>query len=308
MPQSLVSQLEERLLRLNIVHLADLREQVQLTYWSEIHFVTQALIDFLPFGYSLGPTKFYEYVDYQLPVLINRCRQTRAYWEIHPSYTHDQTPVSDITLSYDETFFWHYYVPAKTPEITQAILQGNRIRFLSRFYLSETEIRLEFQEIRIQITDQGTRLIGALGKEYVHKWEETGWSATNINLEQTLINPVEFFLPILLPNAQGREPEYQRRLGIILTQPDHLGIDDSYWNSVDSTEIASDLPSSTRANTPDLIPIPFPPPADHCGCGIDICYCDNYRPETPPTPPYIELWSPREYPAPVPGLHYDRIG
>jgi hypothetical protein len=28
-----------------------------------------------------------------------------------------------------------------------------------------------------------------------------------------------------------------------------------------------------------------------CWCGIDLCTC-GHRPATPPTPPYITLWTP----------------
>ena len=208
MSQALVSQIEERLFRLNLIPLIDLRQQVRFTYWSELHFLPKALIDFLPFGSALGPIKFYELVDYQFARLINLSRQAKIYWTLNPTHSYNQTLVQDITLSFDDTFFWHYYIPAKTQEITESLLQGNRIRFLSRFHLSETEIKVEFQEVRLQITDQGTKLIGALGKEYTYLWEQAAWNVTRLNTEGTIVNPLSFYYPPTEPNAQGRESEY----------------------------------------------------------------------------------------------------
>jgi hypothetical protein len=298
-PWPLESEINQRLIRLNIIRLADLRDYVHITYWSEIHFVTEDLLNLLPFGRALGPTKFYEFVDLRFPTLLSFARQTLNYWEGSPVYTYNQDPVKELTLSFDETFFWHYYTPAKTQEITRSILQGNRIRFLSRFHLSETEIKVEFQEIRLQTTDFGTRLVGALGKEYTYKWSDSLWSISLLNSEIALVDPTSFYYPISEPNALGREAEYRDRLGIILQHQDNFGIERDYWNSVDSTETDSDLPELS-SSPPRIL---TPPPLDHCGCGIDLCYCDIYRPDTPPTPPYIELWHPRLGHPPIQGLH-----
>src|SRR5260221_13502324 len=52
-------------------------------------------------------------------------------------------------LFFDETFFWHYYVPAKAQEIKDNLHNGLRVRFLSRFHLSQTQIEVEFNEVRL---------------------------------------------------------------------------------------------------------------------------------------------------------------
>ena len=44
----------------------------------------------------------------------------------------------------------------------------------------------------------------------------------------------------------------------------------------------------------------------YCYYGIDVCNCDIYVPGTPPTPPYIFLWKPKESPRPIEGLHWNR--
>ena len=44
----------------------------------------------------------------------------------------------------------------------------------------------------------------------------------------------------------------------------------------------------------------------YCFYGIDVCHCDIYVPGTPPTPPSVLLWKPKELPQPIEGLHWNR--
>ena len=140
-------------------------------------------------------------------------------------------------------------------------------------------------------------------KEYTYKWITQQWEITIRNPEATLINPQVYTIPVTLPNALGREAEYQEQLDQLLAQTDNFSADAAYWNSVDSTE------ASSRSNSPELplliITAPTPRTLSICFCGIDVCRC-NYRPDTPPTPPYIELWKPSQDPLPRRGLHYLR--
>ncbi len=299
-------QIREQIVREHFPQIADLRNQVHISYWSDYHLISQSLLNQLPFGRSLGSTTFYQYIDYQFDNLLIEARRNLLFWSLSGANHFNQTPVTQTTLFFDETFFWHYYIPVRTREITEAILQGNRIRFLSRFCLSQTQVEVEFNEIRLRTTDSGTQLVYCHSKEYTYKWTNTVWEVNITNHEQTLVNPSNFSRPITEPNTFGRETEYQDRLERILNQPDDFGIDNRYWDSLDTTEIASDLPSSSpslpslssRAHTPELQP---------CWCGIDLCLCNNPRPDTPPTPPYVILWKPTGLNTqPEKGLHYQR--
>ncbi len=299
-------QIREQIVREQFPQIADLRNQVHISYWSDYHLITQSLLNHLPFGRSLGPTTFYQYIDYQFDNLLIEARRNLLFWSLSGANHFNQIPVTQTTLFFDETFFWHYYIPVRTRAITEAILQGNRIRFLSRFCLSQAQVEVEFNEIRLRTTNEGTQLVYCHSKEYTYKWTTAAWEVNIINHEQTLVNPSNFSRPITEPNAFGRETEYQDRLERILNQPDDFSIDNRYWDSLDTTEIASDLPSSSpslpslssRAHTPELQP---------CWCGIDLCLCNNPRPDTPPTPPYIILWKPTGLNTqPEIGLHYQR--
>jgi len=65
-----IQEIREEFLREAGFNLTNLRNQVQLTYWSEQHFITQSLIELLPFGEILSDIRFYSYVDYSLDELV----------------------------------------------------------------------------------------------------------------------------------------------------------------------------------------------------------------------------------------------
>ena len=281
----------------------DLRIQTHIAVWSDHFLITKPLFDLLPFGRTLAPGTFYQYIDYQLPNLVEQASNNLLYWNISGTRHFNGEVATQLTLFFDDTFFWHYYVPAKYQEITQSLYNGNRVRFLSRFHLSETQIEVEFNEIRL-LENPGERpqLVYTDSKEYTYKWTTEQWDITIRNPEPTLINPRIFTVPISAPNTLGRDAEYQEQLNTLLEQTDNFFISAEYWNSVDSTETESR--SSSPLPTFFISP-PSPPRPTVCQCGIDLCRC-NYRPDTPPTPPYIELWKPSQELQPRRGVHYLR--
>jgi len=142
-----IQEIRNEFLREAGFNLTDLRNQVQLTYWSEQHFITQNLLELLPFGEILSDIRFYSYINYSLDELISKANQTLLYWRLSGITQYDGTAVTQISLFYDETFLWHYSAPSYQEEIHSQIQSGHRVRFLSRFLLSQTEIEVEFNEI-----------------------------------------------------------------------------------------------------------------------------------------------------------------
>jgi len=168
----------------------DLQIQTHITVWSDHFLITKPLFDLLPFGRTLAPGTFYQYIDYQLPNLVEQASNNLLYWNILGTQHFNGEVAMQITLFFDDTFLWHYYVPAKYQEITQSLYNGNRVRFLSRFHLSETQIEVEFNEIRL-LKNPGERsqLVYTNSKEYTYKWTTQQWDITIRNPEVTLINP-----------------------------------------------------------------------------------------------------------------------
>ena len=148
--------------------------------------------------------------------------------------------VDQLTLFHDKTFLWHYSVPPKRQEILYQIRNGNRVRFLSQFFLSQAKIELEFSKIRL--LSSGDQLVYTNSKEYTYSWVTSTWDTHVHNLEFLLINPHVFTLPPLVPNTSGQETEYQDQLERLQALPSTLVLDTDYWRSVTTT---SSLPSLT---------------------------------------------------------------
>jgi len=315
-----IQEIQEELLREASFNLTDLRNQIQLTYWSEQHFITQDLLKLLPFGEILSNICFYSYIDYSLDELISQANQTLLYWRLLGITQYDGTPVNQLSLFYDETFLWYYSTPLYQEEICSQIQLGHRVRFLSRFLLSQTEIEVEFNKIRLQTNfDNNFQFVYTDSNTYQYKFTNLRWQPIRTILSFPLINPPTFSLPITVPNALGRETEYQAYLNQVQGLPNNIYIQDHYWNSVDSTPANTIRP--TRVNTPSTSSdtnywtptnFQFTSPtlesgsARLCICGTDICYCDTWQPGTPPTPTSISLWNPKYSNQPINGLHYNR--
>jgi len=187
---SAISQIREILTRNYFSTTIDLRIQTNIAVWSDHYFITKPLFELLPFGRTLPPVTFYQYIDYQLPNLVEQASNNLLYWSILGTQHFTEETASQITLFFDDTFLWHYYVPAKYQEITQNLYNRHRIRFLSRFHLLETQIEVEFNEIRL-LENPGERpqLVYTNSKEYTYKWTTEQWDITIVNHDTAIINP-----------------------------------------------------------------------------------------------------------------------
>jgi len=318
-----IQEIQDKFLREASFDLSDLRTQVQLTYWSEQHFITQSLLELLPFGEILSDICFYSYVNYSLDELVSKANQTLLYWRLSGITQYNRTAVTQLSLFYDETFLWHYSAPSYWEEIHSQIQSGHRVRFLSRFLLSQTEIEVEFNEIRLQTNfNDDFQFVYTDSNTYQYKFANLRWQPVRTILSFPLINPPTFSLPITVPNALRRETEYQAYLSQVQGLPNNIHIQDHYWDSIDSTPANTLGPThvntpSTGSDTDYWAPTNFqfasPTPefgftnsARPCTCGTDICYCDTRQPGTPPTPAGISLWNPKYSNQPINGLHYNR--
>jgi len=124
-----IQEIQDKFLREAGFNLTNLRNQVQLMYWSEQHFITQELLDLIPFGEILSDIRFYSYINYSLDELISKANQTLLYWRLSGVTQYDGTPLDQLSLFYDETFLWHYSVPSYWEEICSQIQSGHRVRF-----------------------------------------------------------------------------------------------------------------------------------------------------------------------------------
>ena len=142
-----LSQEQEQLVREQFPSLVDLRTQIYFTYWSELHLVTQELYDQLPFGQIFSATSFYHLIDFQLGSLVIAAQRTLTLWVLIGVCQYNRSFVDQLALFHNKTFLWHYSVLPKRQEILYQIHNGNRVRFLSWFFLSQAKIKLEFSKI-----------------------------------------------------------------------------------------------------------------------------------------------------------------
>jgi hypothetical protein len=75
-----LSQEQQQIIREQFPQIADLRNQVHLTYWSKQNLVTQDLLCQLPFRRILSTTSFYRYTDFQLEELVTAARRNFVLW------------------------------------------------------------------------------------------------------------------------------------------------------------------------------------------------------------------------------------
>jgi hypothetical protein len=237
-----------------------------------------------------------------LPNLAEQASNNLLFWSISGTQHFNREIATQITLFHDDTFLWHYYIPTRHQEITQNLRNRNRIQFLSQFHLSETQVEVEFNEIQLlENPGEQPQLVYTDSKEYTYKWTTQQWDITIRTPEPAIINPRVFTIPISAPNTLGRDAEYQEQLDKLLEQTNDFFVSAEYWNSVESTEAES----RSSSPLPTFFSPPSPPTLAVCQCGIDLCWC-NYRPDTPPTLPYIELWKPSQELQPQRGVYYLR--
>ena len=153
-------------------------------------------MDLLPFGRVLSATAFYHYTDFQLDALVAAAQKNFALWALIGVHQYNDTLVNQISLFHDNTFLWHYSVLLQHQEITSYIQQGNRIQFLTCFYLSQAKIELEFSKICLINYSGEPELVYSDSKDYMYHWLTNLWDIGIVNPEYQLINPQQFTHPI----------------------------------------------------------------------------------------------------------------
>jgi hypothetical protein len=197
-------------------------------------------------------------------------------------------------------YLWfHLIAPIQQHLKDQIINDQEAPHYLESFHLDHEKLELTFKEIRVSPTRFSSvpvpiqtpyRLVICPGRIHTFRWNTNFWETSLENPDRSLINPIDFELPPTAPDTDKFRTARFRRLcnetpepvipiapppppsllERIITPP-HWGTIDSQWES--NTTLASDAALVA------------------CWCGIDVCTC-GHRTATPPTPPYITLWSP----------------
>ena len=298
--------------------LSDLRQDPLIEYWCENPRIFTSLRILLPFGRILSRAQVdYLVAPYRTTRLANNCSTQILYWYLARSDASPLgQPVSHIVIYPELDQFWFNYVASNSQRIKDRLLGGHKVFYLQRFTLSHDSIDLEFGELRLITIRYGSlpadiqapfRIVHTTGRTYQYSWNTNSWELSTSNPDPALVDPEPpYFLPPLTPG----DSEYQARV----QEPLRYYTPDIEERFRGPSESATSLATSTipSVDSPPLPPLEAnvqlwgPPPQgdngwnnrptswilnNHCWCNNEVCDC-GFRPNTPPTPPNLVLWSP----------------
>jgi hypothetical protein len=290
--------------------LQDLRATSTIESWSDTTHLLRRLWRHLPFGRHLGPSDYDDLVN-TLSVTVEDAREQLYYWyTAGPRATQSNNhPVESVHLFSSSRYLWFEHIAPIRQQLINSILFGHRIRYLDHFRLDYELIELTFAELRLNPIQFGTlpipvqtpfRLVICQGRTHTYRWNNRTWDITLENPDTSLTDPIHFRLPPATPAEAEEDLEYyiSRRIPTPPTSRqrpansspfpliNRISTDDDGWGTTDTTWPDSTTESEdTTLTTPSLFPA--------CWCRIDVCSC-THRPNTPPTPPGITLWSPSD--------------
>lgn len=294
--------------------LVDLRQEPHLEFSCDNPYLVQPLRQLLPFGHYLTTG--------QRNALINNAtkrqfvlfaRSQFLFWYLaRTGIGITRTPVTHLAIYYESDQFWFNHIAAnRTNIINRLLVEGNPVFFLQRFTLTHTFLQLELGELRLvsppYTTDSAPAdsanfraahgLVHIPGSTYQFEWSDNShptsplWTLTRNHSDPQLVNPLQ---PYFFPPSSPGDPDFAQRVQEPINY--HLPL-----TQEDSDSTSSGFPS--RRSTPQPTDWENPPEPGWsaqnpyrstifpCPCISEFCTC-GFRPDTPPTPPHITLWSP----------------
>jgi hypothetical protein len=207
-------------------------------------------------------------------------------------------PLDRLVITPDEDRFWFTYVYNHLVQIKELLEGGTHIFWLDRFILDHRSIEIGFNEIRLSTLYSHAlpAHLGALspytlvvtdGREYHLTWREGHWNSTLHNPDPNLINPRDYTLAPVIP-----ESHHTRALNV--PSPTPVALIEGPPVTTEPSDEEETLPPSddNRSNIGWDSPQPWTNHLTTCWCRGELCTC-GFRPDTPPTPPGIVLWTPR---------------
>ena len=295
--------------------LSDLRQDPLIEYWCDNPRLFTSLRILLPFGRILSRAQVdFLVAPYRTTRLTNNCSTQLLYWYLaRADASPSGQPVFHVTIYPELDQFWFNYVASNSQRIKDRLLGGHKVFYLQRFTLSHDSIDLEFGELHLITIRYGSlladiqapfRIVHTSGRTHRYSWNTNSWEVSTSNPDPALVDPEPpFFLPPLTP----ADSEYHTRVQEPLRYytPD---IDERiHGPSEEASSLATSSIPSVDSPPPPLEANPtWGPPApdqgwtnrptswilnNHCWCNNEVCDC-GFRPNTPPTPPNVVLWTP----------------
>ncbi|KAH9159875.1 hypothetical protein EDB89DRAFT_1915510 [Lactarius sanguifluus] len=249
----------------------DISESSRIDSWVDPPLVLKNLVNLFEFGETWDTYAFNDFQD-DLSAVVDACNDQLLFWHLS-----DRTP-EQLILWTKSDYLWFNHIPPRRDYLIRQLQAGNSVRYLDRFRLSYEEIEITFYEIRVVNREGPPTLVITEGTELTYSWERATWETTLNNPDHNLVNPRVYHQPPTDPN----DPELVELLTARRTNPLSLLARLSLPASSPETEETNNSSNSGWGEEPNVGP---------CWCTQEVCIC-GYRPETPPTPEGVVLWSP----------------
>ncbi|KAH9166536.1 hypothetical protein EDB89DRAFT_1910579 [Lactarius sanguifluus] len=249
----------------------DISESSRIDSWVDPPLVLKNLVNLFEFGETWDTYAFNDFQD-DLSAVVDACNDQLLFWHLS-----DRTP-EQLILWTKSDYLWFNHIPPRRDYLIRQLQAGNSVRYLDRFRLSYEEIEITFYEIRVVDREGPPALVITEGTELTYSWERATWETTLNNPDHNLVNPRVYHQPPTDPN----DPELVELLTARRTNPLSLLARLSLPASSPETEETNNSSNSSWGEEPNVGP---------CWCTQEVCIC-GYRPETPPTPEGVVLWSP----------------
>jgi hypothetical protein len=267
----------------------NLLSKTEVDFWTEDPTLLSNLFELLPFGQALLSDEYNNFIENTLPRIPNGVQDQFLYWHLATPPTSFNQPIESTLLWNNNINFWTCHIPPRLNDLTSRILGGEHIQYLEQFRLDYQEIRLTFQEIRLVTYSEERHTCPVIteGREFTYRWNNPVWEVTLENPDQNLINPRIHHLP----QDTLDEELNSTYVYTALTELNDLTISDR-----EERLLQEDLPpSSGWTSRAPVSEIGWEDESsrntESCWCNREVCMC-GYRPDTPPTPPSVVLWSP----------------
>ena len=270
--------------------LVDASRDELVSCWSDPPVILKKLREELPFGRVTAPWDFETFRDQVLERISSYSLEQFLYWHLAQSATVNNHPAETVLLWVKDDYLWFIHIPPCRQEYIQCILAGERLRFIERFHLNYDQIQINFQELRLVTRGEDSYdLVITNGVEYTYKWDTEVWETTLQNCDN-FIDPEVFHHPPetpedqeLLEFAEAIDLRNQETCTVATAQIPNPWSEDLPPSSPPSPSVSE---VSGWNNSNNQWPVYC-----RCWCTKEVCDC-GFRPDTPPTPPSVVLWTP----------------
>ena len=265
--------------------ISDVSESPRIGCWTDPPFVLTKIVRAFEFGEILDEDSL-GIVTNDLQYIVDIAQEQLLYWHLAELTTVTNHPTDQLILWSKSDYLWFFHIPPRREEYINQLRHGNHLYYIDQVRISYEDIQIKILEIRlIEGIITPPRLVITEGREFLYTWATFRWDTSLANPDHSTVNPRLHQLPPEDPDdpelVELLEARFEQRAAQAQALPSLL-----------ARIQAEDLPPSTPG-TPSA-----PPSNDGWGHSTNTCWCNNecctcgYRPDTPPTPPSVVLWTP----------------